>query len=199
MNSLNLQELLAGQGPKSLALILITVGGLTLYLVFSRFFSLLHKREAISESLAQVFRKIVKILIFVMVVLFSLQLFGVKVSSIITSLLTIAAMIAVGFIAVWSVFSNFLCSLLVILFTPYRIGDEIEITEVVGGTGLRGKVVDFNIMYTSILESGDLPDEEKALIRIPNNIFFQKAIKRWKGEERKSIEKHLLDKSLTKS
>jgi hypothetical protein len=50
-------------------------------------------------------------------------------------------------------------------------------------------------MYTSILESGEIPEKEKALIRIPKNIFFQKAIKRWKGEERKSIEKHLLEKT----
>ena len=84
---------------------------------------------------------------------------------------------------------------MIILFTPFRIGDEIEITEVVAGVGLRGKVVDFRIMYTSILESGEIPEDDKALIRIPNNIFFQKAIKRWKGEERKSIERHLLDKS----
>lgn len=194
MNSAGFHELLLVQGAKFITILLIIVAGITLYLFASRFFSMLSKRQVISDSFFTAFKNIAKILIFMTVFLFSLQQLGVKVSTIVASLLTVAAMIAIGFIAVWSVFSNFLCSFLIILFTPFRIGDEIEITEVVGGTGLRGKVVDFSIMYTSILESCEMPGEEKALIRIPNNIFFQKAIKRWKGEERKSLEKHLLEK-----
>ena len=196
MNNIEFQEFIMGHGIKFIGIILIVITGLAVYFALSHFFSILHKRESISESLFHAIRKISKIIILLIVVLFSLQQLGVKVSSIITSLLTVSAMIAIGFIAVWSVFSNFLCSLFIIVFTPFRIGDEIEITEVVGGIGLRGKVVDFSIMYTSILESGEMPEEDKALIRIPNNIFFQKAIKRWKGDDRKSIEKHLLDKSL---
>jgi small-conductance mechanosensitive channel len=123
---------------------------------------------------------------------------GVKVSAILTSLLAVLALVAIGFIAVWSVFSNFLCSFFIIIFTPFRIGDEIEITEVIGGPGLRGVVVDFSIMYTSILESGEMAEAEKALVRVPNNIFFQKAIRRWKGKNRISIEKYLLEKSFAK-
>jgi len=157
---------------------------------------MMSNREVIPEALSQIYRKITKVLVLSIVVLFTLQQLGVKVSAIITSLLTVGAMIAVGFIAVWSVFSNFLCSFLLIIFTPFRIGDQIEITEVFGGNDLRGKVVDVILMYTSILESGEIAEEDKALTRIPNNVFFQKAIKRWKGQERKSIEKHLLDKSL---
>jgi len=198
MNNFNIQDFLLGQDAKFIAIAMIVLGGFAVYLFLSRFFAILYNREAISESLFRGFRNITKILVFLVVVLFTLQQLGVKISAILASLLTVAAMIAIGFIAVWSVLSNFLCSFLIIIFTPFRIGDEIEITEAVGGTGLRGKVVDFSIMYTSILESGEMPEEDKALIRIPNNIFFQKAIKRWKGEERKSVEKHLLDKSLTK-
>ncbi len=195
MDSFNFQKVMMGQGIQLITIILIIFIGITVYVALKRFLSMLHKRQAINESLLKVFIKIAKLLITVVVVLFSLQQMGVKVSSIIASLLTVAAMIAIGFIAVWSVLSNFLSSFLIVLFTPFRIGDEIEITEVVGGSGLRGKVVDFNIMYTSILENGEMPEEEKALIRIPNNIFFQKAIKRWKGDNRKSIEKYLLEKS----
>lgn len=200
MRIYDLQELMMGHGTRIIAIILIIIAGLGVYLALSRFLGMLYKREAISETLFQAFIKVSRVLLALIVVLFVLQQIGVKVSSIVASLLTVSAMIAIGFIAVWSVFSNFLCSFFIIIFTPFRIGDEIEITEVVGGAGLglRGKVVDFSVMYTSILESGDMPEAEKALIRIPNNIFFQKAIKRWKGEKRISIEKHLLDKSLDK-
>lgn len=196
MNRFNVNELMMWQDAKFIAIVLIFLAGILVYAALSRFYSLLFKQEALSESLFRVFKNITKILVFVMVILFSMQQLGVKISAIVASLLTVSAMIAVGFIAVWSVLSNFLCSFLIILFKPFRIGDDIEITELVGGSGLRGKVVDFNIMYTSILEHGEMPEEEKALIRIPNNTFFQKATKRWKGEERKSVEKHLFNKSL---
>ncbi|MBU0676429.1 MAG: mechanosensitive ion channel family protein [Proteobacteria bacterium] len=198
MESIHFEDFVVGQGPKLLFLLLLVVAGIIVYLSVSRFVLMLYRRNAISESFSQVFKNITKFIILVTVFLFTLQQLGVTISTIVASLLTMAAMIAIGFIAVWSVLSNFLCSFLVILFTPFRIGDEIEITEVVGGPGLRGRVVDFNMMYTAILESGVIPEEERALIRIPNNTFFQKAIKRWKGDERKSIEKYLLDKSLSK-
>jgi small-conductance mechanosensitive channel len=84
-------------------------------------------------------------------------------------------MIAVGFIAVWSVLSNLLCSILLVIFRPFQLGDEIEITEPVGGSSLRGKVMKFNVMYTTLLE--DI-DGDKVTTNIPNNIFFQKAIRR---------------------
>lgn len=180
-----------------LALVFIIIfGGMIVHFAFCRFCALFHKRQYISEPFFQVCRNISRWIVLLFVVLFSLQQFGLKISTLLTSMLTIAAMVAIGFIAIWSVLSNFLCSFLIIIFSPFRIGDDIEICEVMGGEGLRGKVVDFNFMYTILLEAGEQPEDEKAIIRIPNNTFFQKAIKRWKGVERQSIEKHIISKSL---
>lgn len=185
-------------GPNIFTICVILIAGLSLNLAINRFLSYLSAQKYISDSVFTIGKNIVRWLVFIVVLLFMLQQVGVKVSSIINSLLALAAMVAIGFIAVWSVFSNFLCSLMVIIFGPFRIGDEIEISEVVGGEGLRGKVVDFNIMYTTLMETDDsVPDEEKALIRVPNNIFFQKAVKRWKGKNRQNIEKHWLKKSIS--
>lgn len=186
----------AASGPNLFIIMIIIIAGVSLNMAVSRALSYLHQQKYISASFFAVGKNIVRWVALILVILFALQQVGVKVSSIINTLLALAAMVAIGFIAVWSVFSNFLCSLMVIIFSPFKIGDEIEITEVVGREGLRGKVVDFNIMYTSLLENGDVPDDEKALIRIPNNIFFQKAVKRWKGDSRQSIEKHWLKKSI---
>jgi len=187
---------LSALGGRFIGVAAIILVCLLLYLATRRFLAFLAGRQYISEPLYTVTRNLLRWSVVILAALFALQQFGVKISSIISSLLTITAMIAIGFIAVWSVFSNFLCSFLLLVFSPFRIGDQVEILEPVGGEGLRGQVVDFNIMYTTLLETAAEAGEDPAVIRIPNNVFFQKAVKRWKGTERKSIEKHLLDKSL---
>lgn len=81
----------------------------------------------------------------------------------------VAALIAVGFVAVWSVLSNISCTILILFFRPFEIGDEIEFTD---PAGLKGKVVNLNFAYTT------LSDDEGRLLQIPNNLFFQRIVKR---------------------
>jgi len=184
-------------GGKYFTIAFIILAGIAGQMAINRFLAFLRQGGYLSDPMPLWGRNLSRYIIFGVVLLFILQQTGVKVSSIINSLLAVAAMVAIGFIAVWSVFSNFLCALLLIIFSPFQVGDEIEITEAVGGVGLRGRVVDVSLMYTVLLETCDLPEEERPLVRIPNNIFFQKAVKRWKkGLQRKKIEKHLLNKSL---
>ena len=73
------------------------------------------------------------------------------------------------------------------IFTPFRIGDEIEIIEATGGSGLRGKVVNLNILYTSLQEMAE-DGGPNGVIHVPNNIFFQKAIRLWQGTQTTSLE-----------
>ena len=96
---------------------------------------------------------------------------NVSTASFKKSLLGVAAMFAIGFIAVWNVLSNFLWSLLLIIFRPFEIEDDIEITENIRGGSLRGKVLEFNVMFTSLLEK---VDADEIVTNIPNNIFLQK-------------------------
>ena len=84
------------------------------------------------------------------VVIAALQQTGIKIANILTVLLTVAGMIAIGFIAVWSILSNILCSMMLVLFRNFDMGDEVEIVEPIGGVGLKGKVVGFNIMFTNV-------------------------------------------------
>jgi len=81
------------------------------------------------------------------------------------------ALVAIGFVAVWSVLSNALCSLLLVLFRPFDLDDFVEFP----GEEIQGRVKDLNILYT-ILETAD-----GALYQVPNNVFFQKTIKRIPG------------------
>ena len=84
----------------------------------------------------------------------------------------VLALVAIGFVAVWSILSNVLCSILLLLMRPFSVGDDIELP----GQNLRGKVVNFTLVFT-ILQGA-----EDELIQIPNNLFFQQPIRRFPGD-----------------
>jgi small-conductance mechanosensitive channel len=80
------------------------------------------------------------------------------------------------------------------VFDLFRLGDEIEIIEATGGKGLRGRVVDLNILYTSIEDTND-EEADKAITQVPNNLFFQKITRRWRGKNTRRLELSLLHPS----
>lgn len=155
-------------------ILIVIILAFACYFLLKRALLTLYKKKQITDGVFKTTKSIAFWALSLLSILFILQQLGVQVSSIISSLLAVSAMLAVGFIAVWSVLSNLLCSILLVIFRPFQIGDEIEITEPVGGSCLRGKVMKFNIMYTTLLEN---LDGKEATTNIPNNIFFQKAIR----------------------
>lgn len=97
---------------------------------------------------------------------------GFQVDTLITVLGTILGLVAIGFVAVWSVLSNLLCAFVMVVFKPFSVGDEIELT---GGDGVKGKVIDLSLIFTTLSVGKD------ATILVPNNLFFQRIIKRHVG------------------
>lgn len=91
---------------------------------------------------------------------------------ILTILSTMLAMVAIGFVAVWSVLSHFLCTVLLILFKPFSVGDILEFPS----EDIKGKVVDLTAIFTV------LKCEDGSLYQIPNNLIFQKPYKRFPAE-----------------
>lgn len=90
-----------------------------------------------------------------------------------TTLTAAITLVAVGFVAMWSVLSHATCAVVMMLARPFDIGDKLEFPET---PNIRGEVVDFTLIYTSLrTDTGDL-------IQIPNNTFFQRIVKRQKGE-----------------
>jgi small-conductance mechanosensitive channel len=174
-------------------LIMVVLGMFALRLT-RRSLRFLEDQGYVSESTCLVLQGVIRWVIIIAVVLLSLQQIGVRVISLWTGLLTISAMVAVGFIAMWSVLSNLLCALLLVIFAPFRIGDEIEIIEATGGRGLRGKVVNLNIIYTTVQEVME-EGVHDGVTHVPNNIFFQKTIRQWQGPQTTSLEMALFGKN----
>ncbi|NJK91390.1 MAG: mechanosensitive ion channel [Blastochloris sp.] len=87
--------------------------------------------------------------------------FGVNLYNILAAAV---AMVAIGFVAVWSVMSNISCTFLLLIFKPFRIMDEVEFP----GEPIKGRVVDLTLLHTT------LKTPEGDYFHIPNNLFFKK-------------------------
>ena len=186
---------LVQKGIELLGVAVVALVGLVVYLSAKHGLQQMLRREHITQPIYMMGKGMIRWLVVLVVVIVALQQIGVQISHILTGLVTIAGMVAIGFIAVWSVLSNMMCSLLLIVFNAFKVGDEIEVVEPVGGTGLRGRVVSFNVMFTTLEEqTGEAG--EVALTQVPNNIFFQKSLRRRPGTETESLGQHLLSKPL---
>lgn len=134
--------------------------------------------------------KVAKWIIVVAVLLLCIGFFGFSVGALWAALSGVLALIAIGFIAVWSVLSNILCSILLIIFPPFRIGDEIEIQEPTSPFSVRGKVVSTNMLFTSLeVTNGEGTDPDGTMLRVPNNTFFQKYVRCIPGRGTESLQK----------
>ncbi len=120
------------------------------------------------ESTTNIIRRWMRGLLATITILFIVAIAGYEISNIWTFLATMMAMIAVGFVAVWSVLSNILSTFIILIWRPFNVGEEIDIQP----EGIKGEVVDINFMYT-ILKSED--DDHTT---VPNSLFLQKFIRR---------------------
>jgi hypothetical protein len=90
---------------------------------------------------------------------------GFNLGGIWAMLAPVVGMVAIGFVAVWSVLSNALCTLIILVDRPFEVGDELEFA----GEPVQGKVADLNFIYTTLRAA------DGSCLQIPNNLFLQKA------------------------
>jgi small-conductance mechanosensitive channel len=96
---------------------------------------------------------------------------GFEVNGIIAVIGTILGLVAIGFVALWSVLSNFLCTLVLVILKPFCLGDEVEFPTL----NVRGRVIDLSVVFTTLEQ---VPGE---VVMVPNNTFFQMLFKRRRG------------------
>ncbi|VTP89696.1 membrane protein [Pseudomonas aeruginosa] len=119
-------------------------------------------------------------LIMVSALIMVLERLGVSAEVLWTALTGFAAVAAVAFFAIWSVLSNLFCALLIFTVGPFRIGDRVELIDSADKPGVTGRVVAINLLYTTLEET--LEDGSPGpLLQVPNSLFFQKAVRRWRG------------------
>lgn len=145
-----------------------------------RLIARLHRRYDLPAEIVVSARRISGFLIGFAALLTILERFGVSGGVLWTAFTGFAAVAAIAFFAAWSVLTNLFCALLIVLTRPFRLHDHIELVESGDKPGLRGQVVDMNLIHVTLAETH--PGGGESLLRIPNSLFFQRATRRWKGE-----------------
>src|SRR5580658_3218877 len=106
----------------------------------------------------------VSMVLWIAVAFLLLGFWGVSVTGVWASLVSVAAVIGVGFLAVWTMISNVTASLFITIWRPFHLGDTVELLP----ENLKGRAIDRNFMFTVLREA------ENRTLLIPNNLFFQK-------------------------
>lgn len=109
--------------------------------------------------------------------LLALERLGVSAAVLWTAFTGFATVGAVAFFAAWSVLSNLFCAFLILTVGPFRVGDYIELLDTAEKPGALGRVLDVNLLYTT-LEDATAP-ELGTLLQIPNALIFQRVLRRW--------------------
>jgi small-conductance mechanosensitive channel len=148
--------------------LVVLIGAILVNVLIGRVLLLVARRGRLTKEEIAPARRIAKWLTVLVAGALILGAFGMNVGGLWGILSTVLAMIAIGFVAVWSVLSNTLCTVMILLFRPFAIGDEIEFA----GEPVKGRVVDLNFIFTT-LDAGD-----GSVMQIPNNLFFQKVLHR---------------------
>jgi small-conductance mechanosensitive channel len=146
----------------------IVIGAFALSFITGRGLQLLANRTSLTDQDVAPFLRIVRWLIRGVALVLILSVLGLNLGGLWAVMSTVLAMVAIGFVAVWSVLSNVSCTVIMLIARPFHIGDEIEFP----GEPIVGRVVDLNFVYTT------LKSDDGRLVQVPNNLFFQKVVKR---------------------
>lgn len=137
-------------------------------------------RHNLPADLLAAVRRVSGFLIYAAALLLILERLGVSATVLWTAFTGFAAVAAVAFFAVWSVLSNIFCAVLILTTRPFRLFDHIEVLENGDKPGLRGRVIDINLIYTTLQEEGG-NGQGSTTLQVPNSLFFQRVVRRWSG------------------
>jgi small-conductance mechanosensitive channel len=115
--------------------------------------------------------------------LLCLERMGVSATVLWTAFTGFATVAAVAFFAAWSVLSNLFCALLILTVGPFRLGDYIEVLDTAEKPGAKGRVVDINLLYTTLEEVHPEGGGASVKLQIPNSLIFQRIVRRWRAED----------------
>ncbi len=159
------------------SILLILLVAWLVRLLSRRLLARLGKHYTLPPQVEMAIRRLSNFLIWTSAVVAILDHLGVSATVLWTAFTGFAAVGAVAFFAAWSVLSNIFCTVLIFTTRPFRLGDRIEILENGEKPGLKGRVIDINMIYTTMQEIGG--PAEGTLMQIPNSLFFQRGLRRW--------------------
>lgn len=160
----------------TVAAAVILLGAMAVWIVVARSLLALELRARVPEALLTPLKLLLRYGLIIVTMLLFLTAYGIPVGNFWTFVSTAVGLVAIGFVAVWSVLSNISSTFLILIARPFRLGDNIGIV----GEEVAGRVTDINFLFTTIRkENGDL-------FKVPNNQFFQKTLLKSKDDPAQS-------------
>ncbi len=124
--------------------------------------------RSISSSYAAILQRVTRWALGLLLLVLILRVWGADVSVVWTTFVGMLAVIGVGLLATWTMASNVTARFFIWFWQPVRLGQRIEIFP----ENLCGRVTEENLMFT------ELRQDDGHVIVIPNNLLFQRVIRR---------------------
>jgi len=162
----------------------IIVMGILMIMASMRLVNVVSTRTSLPANVIYLIKAAIRWSVIVVVLSLLLALFGMSIKALWAALLSVAVLVAIAFFAGWSVLSNMLCSLLLLLFSRVRIGDIVELKETKhADAGVRGKIIDINLFFVTLeeLEVDTAVSSALPTMQIPCHLFFFRVVRCWPG------------------
>ena len=130
-------------------------------------------RTSLDNTVKQVSKKIVKALLYVILIISVIEILGVSMSSVVAVLASCG--LAVG-LALQGALSNLAGGLMILIFKPFKVGDYIA------SAGAEGAVQDISVFYTTVMTI----DNKKVLV--PNGDLMNATVTNFTGAPQRRID-----------
>ena len=158
-------------------IVLIVLAAWLLQYVLRRIVRRAGEHYQLPDELVAPIRGLIRWFVVAGTLLLVLERLGVSATALWTAFTGFATVAAVAFFAAWSVLSNLFCAFLILTVRPFRVGDSIELLDTAEKPGAKGRVVDINLLYTTLQDAA--PGTGGVLLQIPNALIFQRVLRRW--------------------
>lgn len=140
----------------------------------------LGRRLGLPEDYLGPLRGLLRWLILLTAGVLIMERLGVSATTLWAAISGFVALVAIAFFALWSVLSNILCAFFLLASAPFRLGDRIELVETLDKPIARGRVRDMSLFFTTLEDQDEAG--ERVQVQIPNALFFQKTLRRYRGQ-----------------
>lgn len=149
-----------------LSIVIIIIGAIVTRIINHFIFRKNFFKSTITKTKSHSAKKAIDV---ITVCLFGFLILSVWVNDPLSFIWGLIGVVAIGFFAVWSILSNIVAGLLIMISQPFTVDDHITILP----EDISGKVLDYTYLFIKLLD-----EEKNTTYIIPNNMIFQKIIKK---------------------
>lgn len=177
--------MISNVGMQLLYAVLIILIAFAVQRLTARGMKMIRRRQWLPPSATVLLGNFLRWTVWICAILFLLELFGLPIRALWAGVLSVALLVAVAFVASWSILANILSAVLLLTFSRARIGDIVELRDTKQDEiGMRGKIVDINLFFVTLqeLKPDTTISDKPPITQVPCHMFFFRVTRCWRGE-----------------